>query len=568
MRTWIPVALLLVAIFVRDASAHEDYDHLRHRESNQNAVKDGRHTRFLQALSNIFERHRYWHSPSSPSLQSTWTDPPNVIKHAFLVPNTAPAPSPSPTFSDASGQSNPTSAPTMFPSGTPSEKLTSSPSINFPTTEACEEVDLESRFLVGLIARPADITLQEIDALERGFIDAYANVECGDRVIDNVTIITDGGGESLSNASRLLQTSTNFRSVTHIFMANGLCRGCKSNKRFFAETQGRFLEESYFVIHHNEGASVDRYLQDEAECPCLPPTENAFLLSYNLTIAELVSNGTLANVVGVNRNFAELEEVNCTSEVTEFEATASLTFAGDADTNIPASDVSFLEVACVDSYNEANALNSETCDELFRVVLEAELTPVEDSTSRHLQSNGNFNYDLRVRGSCRGCGPNTRLFGESQGRKLLTSTGDTFPPYHYDSRYLQISTEDCFCPADDPEMRAATEEEFQLVYSEQIVVLRNEGVLTSVTDVVAVEEEPRSTAAPAVPQPQQGHQQGRPLQWHHLSRNLSPQRAHRKLHLCLLPFNAVTYRQDLIRRVIAMVCSAVLSIKATQEATT
>ena len=44
---------------------------------------------------------------------------------------------------------------------------------------------------MGLIGRRTSVTLQEIDVLEQAFIDAYTNIDCGDRDLDDVTIVTD-----------------------------------------------------------------------------------------------------------------------------------------------------------------------------------------------------------------------------------------------------------------------------------------------------------------------------------------------------------------------------------------
>jgi len=325
--------------------------------------------------------------------------------------------------------------------------------------------------------------------LEQGFIDAYTDVECGDRNITNVTIVTSAIEEAPDTMARSLQDSTNYRSFTYIFRANGRCRGCSQNRRIFGEGAGRLLEGK---------VTTQRDLQDD--CPCPPPSDDAFLLSFNVTITELLGNGTLVNVVGVNNNFSELEKVNCTSEVTEFEAGASLTLEGEVDTEISESELTVLETAFVDAYNEANAMNSETCDLLFLVAVEVELTSVNDTNRvRRLQSNRQYKYEVRVHGSCRGCPRNPCLFGESQGRRSLSSSIEVLPQFMQDSgRYLQTS-DDCYCPLGDPELRLATKEEFQAIFNAIIQYLRNEGILTTVTSVVEVTD---GEPTPATPTPQ------------------------------------------------------------------
>lgn len=270
---------------------------------------------------------------------------------------------------------------------------------------------------------------------------------------------------------------------------------------------GCTLELNNHNSDNDETGAVHRHLQDsiesgsveEEDCPCDASLEDEFLASYNNTIAALVSNGDLVNVVGVNGDISELEEIDCVDEVTEFQTDIFVTFQADSEPTI--SEQETLAASWVSSYNAANTLNSETCDELFHLAVQAELTLVEDNTRRHLQSNGTYGYTAS--GNCRGCMRNPQLLDESQGRKL-----EELPLlFNYDNRNLQTSINDCFCPVDNPEFRAPTEEEFQAVYNEQVVYLRNEGELTSVNTVVAVEEQegarvpteaPTASATPSI----------------------------------------------------------------------
>ena len=365
-------------------------------------------------------------------------------------------------------------SPSSFPSDMPSTVPPSS----------CEDVvDYESRILVGLIGRPDYVTGQEIDALQRAFLDTYNNVDCGDRNMTTVTIVTSLIEDNNDDNSRVLQASTNNRLFTYIFRASGRCRGCRRNPRLFGEGVRHLLGDSEEVYKDKSG---HRSLQDE--CPCPPPTENEFILAFNATIADLVSVGSLVNVVGANENFSELEQVDCTDDVTEFESTnVTLVFEG-GDTQTSESEWAALEEACVDAYNEANALNGNTCDLLFLVAVEAEFSAVNKSENRHrgLQSR-QLLYNLLLRGSCRGCQRNPRLFGESQGRRALAVSA-TLPPFMYHSaRHLQ-AIDGCYCPVGEPEFRLATEEEFQTVYNGIIEYLRDEGILTSINAVVEVTE--------------------------------------------------------------------------------
>jgi hypothetical protein len=344
-----------------------------------------------------------------------------------------------------------------------------------------KEVTFEARILIGMIGRPDDVTSAEISLLENAFVDAYANAECGDRDIDDVTIATDMNTDG--SRSRVLQTSSNNRDFTYIFQASGRCRGCQPNSRLFGEA----------VNLRDLQAAVNSDSEEDESCPCEAPSDDDFLLSFNSTIQGLRSDGLLANIVGVN-SVAELEELECPSEESFFETSASITFEGDTGTEPSQSELEALASTFVDAYNEANLLNGETCDLLFRVASEASLIRTEASSenrTRGLQSSQQYNYQVRVRGSCRGCGRNTRLFGESQGRKLgksstLSGALPEFTPHEDYHRMLQGSS--CFCPVDNPELRASTENEFQDIYNEQVDYLRGEGEVTSVSSVVAVSD--------------------------------------------------------------------------------
>lgn len=147
-----------------------------------------------------------------------------------------------------------------------------------------------------MIGRPDSVTTSEINVLEQAFIDSYDNVECGDRDIDSMRIVTNETEDMNGQQQRMLQASTNNRNFTYIFQAQSRCRGCGQNARLYA---------------------ADSTVTEGGDCPCEAPTGQDFLLSFNSTISRLVSDGLLENVIGVNGNFAELEEqVECEAEST------------------------------------------------------------------------------------------------------------------------------------------------------------------------------------------------------------------------------------------------------------
>lgn len=375
-----------------------------------------------------------------------------------------------------------------------------------PAIQDCdEEVTFETSVLVGLRGRPDDVTSNEMRVLEQAFIDSYANAECGDRDIDQVMIVSRQiGNNETSSRRRSLQSSSNNRDFTYIFRTSGRCRGCGRNTRLFAQGVSRILaQDSERGFHRGlqYEYGLESHSVEEEDCPCEAPTENDFLLSFNSTIRGLVADGLLVNVVGVNGDIAELEEVDCGEEI-EFETIVSLSFEGDSSTEPSGAELDALALSFVDSYNEGNALNGETCDLLFRQVSEANLTLISitggnANRNRELQSN-RFNYEVSVRGRCNGCQRNTRLFGESQRRELSMHSLDTLPNFmQYGERILQTSA--CFCPVDNPEERAPTTSEFEIIYDSQVQYLRSEGEITSVSSVAQVTDGAITRAPSLVP---------------------------------------------------------------------
>jgi len=176
------------------------------------------------------------------------------------------------------------------------------------------------------------------------------------------------------------------------------------------------------------GETRDRSLQDTGEkCSCPAPQKEDFASAYNANIADQRSGGSLVNVVSIT-SVAELQPVNCTDEVTEFESDVFVYFLGNPDSRlpeiIPAAEREALELALADTYNSVNTLNADIYDPFFRVVVEADLVSTKATFSRRrkLQRGApRYLYRFRVRGRCRGCSRNPKLFDDiSKWRTLLT----------------------------------------------------------------------------------------------------------------------------------------------------
>ena len=163
-----------------------------------------------------------------------------------------------------------------------------------------------------------------------------------------------------------MKESLNTKSFTYIFQVSGQCRECGKNVRLFGQTVRRGLQSNLLsgdfaefksANHHLREDLVKRTIREESCDGC--PTVDDFLLFFNDTITDLQAEGSLVNVVSVTKDLAELETVNCMSEVTEFETTANVTFRGDPDMEPSDAELESLATAFGESYNSANALNGE-----------------------------------------------------------------------------------------------------------------------------------------------------------------------------------------------------------------
>jgi hypothetical protein len=190
-------------------------------------------------------------------------------------------------------------------------------------------------------------------------------------------------------------------------------------------------------------------------------TQSAFVSLYNDAVRTLDLDGSIDQVV----NVVVEEYVNC-EEYTEFESDVVVSFTGNPSLSTT-SQLEALEESFIQTYSELNSLNSDTCDPFFREAVSVDLIT---SGQRRLLSQRNlatgFNYLYRVNARCRGCGNNSRLFGEGSGRRLLGLV---------DPRQLQQDS--CVCPVDATEFRAPNEEEFQVEYATAIEVLKSENVI-------------------------------------------------------------------------------------------
>ena len=181
----------------------------------------------------------------------------------------------------------------------------------------------------------------------------------------------------------------------------------------------------------------------------------------------------------------------CETELEDFETNVLVEFGGDPVEALD-SEISALEDSFQSSFNGFG--DQEVCDPLFRIITEVTAEIIEDEVNdeeqRELQRRKRFNY--RVKGRCRGCSRDPRLFAQGvsgRDRRRLEESEQAL-------RQLQFIFDDsCFC-AVGAELRGVFEDEFTIVYNDDVQVLRSEGVVENVDTVEIVEEDPVFTWSP------------------------------------------------------------------------
>jgi len=365
----------------------------------------------------------------------------------------------------------------------------------------------EARVLVGFVGNPYDLSDPERRALEDAFFDAYVSLDDREDIaITSVRIIEDlDGVNSAASQRRSLQgTIEEYLDFTKLLGITGKCTNCKYNPRLFPDgISGRKLSVSMAPHHYFlREESLHRATQEESCVGC--PTKDDFITRYNDAITDLRSDGSLMNVVSLDRTIVEQEPVDCTSNITDFETTLYVTFNTSADPS--GAELDALAASFVESYNQVNALNGKTCDKLFRVAIDAKISRATDNLTndqnRKLAS-GPYKAKVIQSGKCRGCKPGDRVTGgDISGRRTLHSR----MPVHkecqewflegtallHHNRVLQsaeTSLNECYCPIGEPAERLPTIEELQTVFDDNVQFLVKDGTLTSVSSVTEIVED-------------------------------------------------------------------------------
>ncbi len=348
------------------------------------------------------------------------------------------------------------------------------------------ETQFEARVLIQYSGSPYDLDEHEKQVLADSFLDNYNelgdDIQRNDLTITNVRIIEDlvGGDHSIPSRGRRLESAIEtYIDFTKLLGITGTCKGCEDNTRLFGED--RRLEESVHSSNQQSHHFLREYTHHvvaAGRCRgCISP--RLFADAYDDDVASLRDEGIIKNVDHVEGPPVQRVPVNCSNDRTEFETIEYVTF----NTSIELSDdeMEVLEMSFVEAYNQANALNKDVCDPLFRVAKTAKISRADGNVNRKLESTGGYAYNVTTVCYCRGCSRDDHLFADSSVRRRrrgpVSSKGasnerqdqmnhDT--RVDYGKRELQNTDSGCFCPIGEPEVRPPTKAEFQEVYSNYV----------------------------------------------------------------------------------------------------
>jgi hypothetical protein len=237
-------------------------------------------------------------------------------------------------------------------------------------------------------------------------------------------------------------------------------------------------------------------VRDDTDSECCPPNApkrapyaREFVAAYDATYKaiDIVNRRLQGNPIEQVIGAIEVSPISCEDPLEDFETSVFVEFGGDLESAVD-SEIFALEESFQTSYNGFG--EEVVCDPLFRVITEVKTEEVDEIDERYLteeerkvQGTKRFNY--RVKGRCRGCRSNPRLFAQgSSGRRGRRQLEMAY------SRQLQFVFDEgqCFC-AVGAEERGVFEDEFTVVYDENIQELRDEGIVENVDTVKFVEEE-------------------------------------------------------------------------------
>ena len=370
--------------------------------------------------------------------------------------------------------------------------------------------EFETNVILQISGYPEYITDAQLSILEETFLETFNDLnslnsekcDLSFREVTQISISTDSNlsirrlqrsnpvaitWETESTASRMIIPRTRKLLSPSILTlsarVHGRCRGCMSNSTLFDDDK-KFVRRD--LVDRNQRRTLQLSSEDQCFCPINAdlgaPTSAIFTAKFERNVKSMNHTEPLHFVDNI-LEVVELEEVECTSQLSYFESYIVLEFFGDFD-NATADQLAVLKQAFLESYNAANVLDTATCDLQFRVVNEVDIN-INGTASRRLLANPSgqnststqFNFRFTMRGTCRGCEMGANLFQNSDRRKLSSPSKNTLP------RFLQnVSKDDCLCPV-NAEIRVPTIEEFSSIFTSELAVLQKSDTLTFIEGI-------------------------------------------------------------------------------------
>mmetsp|Transcript_19965 Transcript_19965/g.29578 ORF Transcript_19965/g.29578 Transcript_19965/m.29578 type:complete len:626 (-) Transcript_19965:127-2004(-) len=412
---------------------------------------------------------------------------------------------------------------------------------------------------------PQQATVESI--ISNVYNDLIGNGFCDDlsREIFNVSV-SNFGFEDNSTAVTRRKLQGSRRRFFFRFFVTGTCRECERDSRLFTDVietrrwmesihkralqgMGTWFDNSQWNNRHSANSNVFDTrsgitsglvtpgtisesspdatpsptsapvltISSKRNCDCddtlrnRSPNSFEFAEIFNLTLSQDNSVDSIDAVTGV----AEVQEVNCSAALDEFESQALLDATGNVSL-LSEADFDILAQAFVASYNE---IAGQNCDPFFRtgvnasVVLEEVFDDDDEvetisggfadsfneivndaiiengslrrrqlrSTRRRVQQKGRkFRFRFSVRGRCIDCARDANLFDDTNSdRRLRRGAGDKRSPA-IQTRHLGFLSENgiCYCAENAPEVGPDTAD-FSVTFDNQIQELEDRGEITA-----------------------------------------------------------------------------------------
>ena len=306
------------------------------------------------------------------------------------------------------------------------------------------------------------------------------------------------------------------------------------DREFRPPSRSRLVSEiEWFVQAQSGPVLITRDATTACACPLNQPglagqrpTESEFATVLSAALEILAAEGLQSSIQGILSAVEGVLESNCPSEPTEWITTVFADFDGRPSL-LANTEIAALEAGFKDNYNEPAF---DGCDAYFRVIQEVRLIPgitrrrSLQGTSTGSAVNSTDVVDLQselpsiflVAGQCRNC-PVTNagtfsMFDDAfRLRQLIQADREVMRAQYYDSvaetkttadftdfmsgradknknqRRLQ---EDCSCaPGTEPSAPyAPTAADFAASYNVKIADLKNQGIVTNINGVLALQE--------------------------------------------------------------------------------